>query len=310
MISQTQRFCFICELGVKTIYGRFPAPSAESLFAEIARNLDLGADFSTELGARKYTLTKMSKSGDIVAILFRMTDPDIPDNILENTDDQTLHIFERGEGQVPAVSVHLLVDVSSNHDAKAAYPLCIENVVYLSKSAISYLLNKILSDLFTEKRRVEDNGPMKTYSPRFEIRGHQSKTIKNILLGDGKLCGLKMVTNIVQEDGFGEPAYPVTNSSEIHLAIAGKPGGIAAIDWLRRKVEALRNNGLDSARVTIEGENGRSKTTKLDLSKQDVTSNYFILQEVMNGFDELLVICEEEIRDDVVSKMTRLLPNA
>ena len=167
----------------------------------------------------------------------------------------------------------------------------------------------MLNEHFTEERPIDDSGKSKTYSPRVEVRGHQSQTLASVLNGGGNLHGIKLVTKRVQEDAFGEPAYSVTKSQEINMRITGKPRGNRAVDFIRRKVDEYRNEGLDKAKVVIEDSSGRVKTSPIDIAMEDISQNFFILQSLLYNFDIPLAVCEARIRGDVVEKMIQELPD-
>lgn len=308
MISQSFRYVYVCEFGVKTVYSRFQPPNAYETLQRVMELNNQGVLNAFEAGQKKVTLTKIRFEGRIAKLLFRLTDPDIPDNILENEESGELREATRLEAEVPARSAHLVIDCSEEHDVARAYPATVENVDYLSKSYITLLLNKILRDHFTEERPKDDTGYLATYSPRIEFRGHQSQTISRVLQEGGSLEGLKFVTNKVVEDDFGDPAYAVLNSTEVTLDVRGAPSGEGAIAWIRDKYAQFAGPDLEQAKIVICDSSGRVKTSKLDTHLDDVMSNFFILQRLINDFEQPLVACENDIREDVVTKMISELP--
>ncbi len=309
MLSQTQRYCYVCELGVKTLYNHFPPPPILDLFQTFSELLQGGTDLYRDYGERRVSLSEISIENGKIAALFRLTDPDIPDNILENQNTQELRVAEREDDEVPARSAHIVINADAAYNPAAAYPLVIENVDGLSRSLISALLNHLLGEHFTDERPKDDSGELRTYSPRVEVRGHQSQTLASVLNGGGNLHGVKLVTNKVQEDAFGDAAYSVTKSQEINMKVTGKPSGNRAINFIREKVNEYLDQGLDKAKVVIEDPSGRVKTSPIDIAMEDIAQNFFILQSRLFGFDEPLLVCEAQIRADVVEKMTQALPD-
>jgi uncharacterized protein Veg len=308
MLSQTSRYCFICELGVKTLYDYFTPPPAIQIFTDLKASLDEGVDLFRDFGSKRVTLTKIAIDEHWVTLLFRLTNPDIPDGVLEKQADQSLRVAERQDGEVPARSAHVVIDARAKFDIAAAYPMVVENVEYLSKSVVSSVLNQVLKELLTEERLLDDGGKLKSYSPRIEIRGHQSQTLEDVLNTGGSLQGLKFVKNKVEVDAFGDQAYAATSYEEINMKITGKPSGLPAMAFIRQKVQAQLGQGLETAKVVIEDQSGRTKTSPLNLELADVAANIFILQKIITDFENPLAVCEAEIRNDVVQKMRVTLP--
>jgi hypothetical protein len=241
-------------------------------------------------------------------LLIRLIDPDIPDNIMENIKDSTLREAKRGEDEVPALSAHVVFDASDKFDTLRSYPCAIENIDFLPRSLIANYLIRAMGDALGEKRYHEKSKEEREYRPRISFAGHPSKTIASVLNRGGKLHGMHFETTSIKEDGFGEEAYPVTKVEEVHLKVGGRPQGARAVTWIKEQVGRFRHDGETTAKIVMEDESGRVKTSKLDARFQDATDNFFILQEKITGFTSALRACEASVRPDVMNKMAEKLP--
>lgn len=260
-------------------------------------------------GEMIFRIADMRIVDDYVSFLFRLADPDVPDSTVENANDQSIRVLERGDDEAPAFSAHGVVDIGAVHDVGSAYPMVLENVDHLSRSLVFELLSSILAELFTEERPRDDGGELVEYSPRIEIRGHQSQTVRGILNSGGTLSGVRFVTTKTQENAFGDEAYATNRYSEIKIDITGRPSGERATNWLSATLDNYLDGDLREAKVIVEDLSGRSKTTKLDLRRDDILSNFFISQTLLNGFDAPLETCDQFIREDMIQKMIEALPN-
>ncbi|PHQ99481.1 MAG: hypothetical protein COB39_03225 [Marinosulfonomonas sp.] len=296
---------------MKTYRNNFQAPTARQFLTEIQTLKNQDINLSFQKGEQCITLHDLRFDGNIAKLLFRITDPRIPDNIVENQEDHSLRTLERNEEEVPAISAHLIVNIDARFDQALGYPATFENVEILSKSNISWFFNQLCEQRFSTQIAFDDTGKLKKYRPNVEIRGHQSQTIGGILNGGGKLHGLRLVTTKVEQDAFADLAYPVLEYSDIHMDIIGRPSGQDANSTLQnmwRHLTGRDQTNINSAKVVLEDLSGRIKTSQIDTRIQDIASNFFISQVHMTDFDIPLTMCEDVIRDDLVSKMISALP--
>lgn len=115
----------------------------------------------------------------------------------------------------------------------------------------------------------------------------------------------------MEQDAFADVAYPVSQYSDIHMDVVGKPSGQdanTALQNIWRQVTRRDQTDISSAKVVLEDLSGRTKTSSIDTRNQNIASNFFISQVHMAGFDFPLTMCEDVIRDDLVSKMISALP--
>lgn len=311
MLSNYERYCFVCELGMKTYRNNFQAPTALQFLTDVLDLKNRGANLSFQKVEQCITLHDLRIDGNIAKLLFRITDPRIPDNTVENQEDHSLRTLERNDREVPAISAHLIVNIDDKYDQALGYPATFENVEILSKSIVRWFFSQLCEQSFSEQKRFDDTGDLKKYRPNVEIRGHQSQTIGGILGSGGKLHGLRMVTTKVEQDAFADVAYPVSEYSDIHMDVGGKPSGQDANTTLQNMWAYVTRSGqtdISSAKVVLEDLSGRTKTSSIDTRNQNIASNFFISQVHMTNFDIPLAMCEDAIRDDLVTKMILALP--
>ena len=312
MLSQLERFIYICEISVSTYRNYFGPPKGIELFSALKNLHEDGKIGAQVTGNTRIAVSDIQANGDHFVILIRLSDPSIPDNILENERDFTLRTSERKSGEAPAVSAHIVMDLSAKHDGSSAYPAAIENVDHISMTAISNYLNSVIATNFT--RPLERTLPKSKkvvvcdFRPKITIRGHQSKTISNVLNEGGVLRGMHFETSVETDGGFGEGAFGVVKTSAVNLKVSGSPTGKIALDWAVNKYREIRGYGLKKAKIVIENKYGRSKTVPVNIKQDSIGENFFILQELLGNFDKALRACEAEVRQDMVSKMIEKMP--
>ncbi|WP_225028548.1 hypothetical protein [Xinfangfangia pollutisoli] len=307
LISTSHRYVFVCEIGISTLYDRFPPPTARAVFQALAEKCKKGELPVKSTGLATGRIHDIRIDGDYVIILFRYSDPEISEGTAENIETRGLRRLELLEKEIHAVSAHMLIDLAEPHEATSAYPTIVENVDSVSRSLMMACLNTACRDFFTEKRRKPGAKVDQEYGVRLNLRGHQSSTIKSILSSGGVLLGVHLETASTKEDGFGEGKYPVVTKQQVEIQVQGRPTGEGAISWLKEKITSSRKEGLMSAKIVIEAED-RRKTEKLDLDLPDITDDFLIRQTRLDGFETLLRSCENEIRNDLVEKMKGAMP--
>lgn len=312
MLSQLERYIYICEIGVSTYRNFFGAPKGLELFSALKKLHEEDKIEAFVTGNTRIAVSDIKTYKDHTVLLIRLSDPSIPDNILENEKDFSLRTSERKAGEAPAVSAHVVIDLAAKHDGASAYPAAIENVDHISITAISNYLNSVIATNFTrtlERTLPKSHKVVKSeYRPKISIRGHQSKTISNVLKEGGVLQGMTFETSVETDGGFGEGAYGVTKTSAVSLKVSGRPTGNVALDWAANKYREIRGFGLKKAKILIENRHGRSKTVPVNIKQDAIGENFFILQELLGSFDKALRACEAEVRQDMVSKMIEKMP--
>lgn len=311
LMSKTDRFVFIGETHLVTFRDNFPVPEIRSVLNDLKSKFDAGAtlSYNTESTSCTYRLRDIRPiDSDFYCLLISVADEDFPDNVNEERETGRLRVLARNANESPAYSAHVLIRCIEEDDNTRHYQTIVENVKGLSLSRIERFIKYLLKEAFYEKRLGAD-GKEKIYYPLLGFQGNPAKTISNALNGNGKLQGVVFSKTQTVSDGLGDEAYQVEQVYDMELKIIGNLTGNTASNWIRSKVAQFRNE-YKEAKIRIADNNGKIKTSKLDMHMEDVTQNFFILQEHLTDFDEELRNCEEIIRNDIVFKMKPLFITA
>ena len=309
-LSKTDRFVYVGESHLSTFRNSFSAPSMVEILSDLTtrRNAASIPTYEIENGKRIYRLRDIREVGDnCYCLLVSFSNEDIPDNVNEEKTSGKLRELTREGNESPALSAHVLIRCNEEISGNATYATIVENVNGLALTNIYRFIRYILKETLSKDRKDKTDKRLKKYYPIIQFAGHSSKTIENVLQGDGKLEGIVFSKTSVRNDGMGEKTYPVKEISEVELKLKHKINGKGSIDWIKRQVERRRED-YDDAKIRIEDESGRTKTSKLDLHLDDVTKDFFVLQEHLTGFASDLRTCEDNVRSDMVEKMKLTLP--
>lgn len=310
MISQFERYGFLGEIRVYTFRNLFKnkVPLGADLFKELASLHQSGDVLEMGLGAKKIWIKefKMSNTGH-AEILFHMTDPSIPDNVMSDRTTGILRTASRTKTEDPAVSAHIVVDLDAKYDSSRNYPACIENIDHLPRSLMIRYFNTWMASRLTQKITRNGEKEEKTFQPRMEFIAPASQTIQDALDNGGVLKGVKWVEDEVIEQTFGDKSYPVVSRTDVGMTVKNRPTGKAAKKTLQAMVDKARGQKPKAIKVTIEDENDRAKTIGIDPAKNNVLSSIFIPQEHFENFKPPMALCEQHIRNDLIAKMKRAL---
>lgn len=311
MISQIERFVFLGEVRLKTFRNLFmnDVPTAMSVFSELLKLHSGGNSHTLSLPPKELKLVEFKISNSRYAeMLFRMTDPSIPDNVLSDRQHGTLRTAARMPTEDPAVSAHVVVDLSASHDHERLYPTAIENIDFLPRSLIVNYFNEWMTNELSETRERPEKKDKKTYQPRIEFVAPHSQTIAGALESGGVLTGVKWVEDRMEQKSFGDQAYPIEQRTDVAIKVKNRPTGDAAKKILTGAWDKARGKHPKTFKVTIEDENDRSKTIGIDPTKNNVLSNLFIPQVRIDNFASPAAMCEGAIRGDIIQKMKSSLP--
>lgn len=262
-------------------------------------------------GSQKISLAEAVRQNDELHLLFHLYDPLIPDPDYVDTVSGGIRTAVRRNGEEPARSAHLIMNVSSVYDATRAYPTGMENAEYLSRTLISRFLNDTLERITSSQETWYSSGgqaSQKKLSQRIKFQAESSQTIDGILNNGGVLLGVKAVTSELRETEFGDAAYPVVDANDLSVKVLNRPTqdhakGILSSIWQREKDKELKKFTV-SIDDTVEG---RLKTVNVDVSKGNILENVFIRQRSLGTLTPELRLCEPTIRSDLLDVMRRRL---
>jgi len=313
MVSQFDRYAYVGNIYVHTYRNLFKndVPLGLDLFTKLKTLFDEQDRFILSRPPKNIFIKEFELTADRYAeILFHAIDPSIPDNVLANRNDGTLRKAQRKDDEDPAISAHVLIDLDEKFNQSREYPALIENVDYLSRSYIVQFMDAWMDFTLSEDRLRPGEKATQKYRPTIKFHASPSQKIQNILEAGGVLKGVKYVETQLEEQTFGDEAYPVIKRKDIGITVKNRPGGNKAVAMLKSFWESIRAENPETFKVIIEDTNHRSKTLKIDTRKNNILSNFFISQVLLNEFGTPLAMCEENIRRDVIDKMKSNLPNA
>ena len=305
MLSQFERYAFKGELRVYTKRDNFKnsVPTGLELFSKF-KNINDSSPYIYEKEGRKLEVAYLNIcSNRFVEILFWLTDPSIPDNVLLDRDERMLRTASRKETEDPAVSAHVLIDLNADQDQYRKYPMIIENIDFLPRSLIVNYLNLWFENFLAEERDRPEKKDTKLYCPRVEFIAPGSCTLEEAFDNGSALTGVKWVEDTTEETAFGDDAYTVVKRKDVGLSVKNGATGEAAKALLKSMWDSVAGTRPKRFKVTVVDDHNRSKTVGVDPLRSNVLSNIFISQIHFDNFDPPLALCEEEIRSDFIRKM-------
>jgi hypothetical protein len=310
MISQYERYGFLGEVHVYTFRNLFKneVPLGLQLFSDLQTLHSSGSVFVINRAPKTVRIHEFQISNSRYAeILFHMTDPSIPDNVLSDRKNGGLRVAKRNSTEDPAVSAHMVVDLNPNFDSYRKYPACIENIDYLSQGLIIQYFNEWMAAKLSQQKVRKGEKEAKTFQPRIEFVAPASQTIQYALNNGCVLRGVNWVEDEIDEQTFGDKSYPVVKRTDVGMRVQNRPTGDAAKKMLSSIWEEAKGHHPKAVKVTIEDENERLKTVGIDPSKNNVLSNVFISQAHFDNFTPPMSMCEGNIRHDLTAKMKQAL---
>lgn len=310
MISQYERYGFLGEVHVYTYRNLFKnqVPLGTQLFTDLQTFHNSGSVHVMKRAPKSIRIHEFQISNSRYAeILFQLTDPSIPDNVLSDRKSGGLRVAKRNSIEDPAVSAHMVVDLNAKFDNGRKYPACIENIDYLSRSLIIQYFNEWMAAKLSQQKVRKGEKEAKTFQPRLEFVAPASQTIQDALDNGGVLRGVKWVEDEINEQTFGDKSYPVVKRTDVGMKVKNRPTGDAAKKMLSGLWKKAKGQQPKAIKVTIEDENERLKTVGIDPNKNNVLSNVFIPQAHFENFKPPMVMCEGSIRGDLTTKMKQAL---
>ncbi len=308
-----ERYIYLLETKIYTFRSYFnsQAPTAAVLFQDVQNLYGKKKIGTYKFGKSTISLEKMRVIGGFARMLFRVTNPDIPDNRFYSEAKGKLRDAGREGDEEPAISCHVIVNLDSKFDVFQSYPTAMENVPYLSRSNILYTLNGIFGDHFSEERlwTPKSGKPEnRIFTPKIRHQAPLSETIGGLLDARGKLKDIEIIEETLQESAPFDKAFPHKERRSIKIIPekASKPkrakeiivGYIKDIDFAKVK----------KVSVSIEDpDHGKSKVISIDPDKQNVLANAFIPQKLLKKIKPQLTACEDDFHDQLTAKMIKSL---
>lgn len=267
MISQFERFGFLGGMRAYTYRNLFKndVPTGLEVFTQLHGLHNGGSVHVMGSGRKSIKIHQfdISASGH-AEVLFHMTDPSIPDNVLSDRKSGGLRVAGRTVTEDPAVSAHMVIDLNSSYDLSRTYPTCIENIDYLSRSLMVQYFNEWMAARLSKSKVRKGEKEARAHQPRFEFVAPGSQTIQSMLDNGGVLKGVKWVEDELVEQSFGDKAYPVVKRTDVGMTVKNRPTGAAAKKILGDIAATALGKRPKAVKVTIEDGNERTKTVGID----------------------------------------------
>lgn len=303
------RFIFVLETEVHT-HGRHfdaSAPTAREVL-EMFVNLKSKKRLPQFVyGDSEISISDVNIKGDLAVILFRLASDTIPDNRFLNKKTRAMRDAARQKDEAPAVSAHLVIDISSRYDQKRKYPTAIENARYLSKTIMLMAINRVLRENLSVSRKwTSKSGDQKNrnFTPRLAYHANYRNSINGMIDRNGAIAGIELIDEKIEEVTMGSTASPVTEKRELRIIPAKKPRGDAARDFIKGIFDRSEAASAKTAKIVIEDpEHGKPKVVKIDRSQTDLLKSAFIPQKKVTRITPSLKICEDGIHAGFVELM-------
>lgn len=311
MLSQFERFAFLGEVRLYTYRNRFQnlVPTAKDVFSSLLKQHGAGKTFKTQDGHKTFIIADFQiGNSDYAEILFHMSDPQIPDNVLTDVNKGTFRVAKRSNGEVPVISAHFIVNLNSKYDRLKCYPSCIENIDYLPRSQMISFLNQWIASLLTKELVPPGKKEAQIFSPRIEFLAPASKTIEDLFDNSGVLTGVKWVEDEKRVHAFGDAEHTYVKRTNVGISVKGRPQKDVAKDLLKKILPVGSDTKPMKLKVTVLDENQKPKTVAIDPKKNNVLSNIFLPQVHLSNFSPPLQACEKSLHKDMVDKMKAELP--
>ena len=308
-----ERYVYLLETKLYTFRSYFDAqaPTATSLFTDLLRIHAQNKIGKYGFGRSTASLHKMKIVGNYASFLFRVTNPDILDNrYFSETKDKLRDVKRQGDEE-PAISCHAIINLDTKFDKFRAYPTSIENVPYLSRSMVLYMLNNIFADHMKEERLwtpKKGNPTSKPYLPKIKHQAPVSETIGGLLDAKGRLKDIEITEETLQERAAFDNAvtHKVRRSVKIIPETATKPQAMK--DFLVSKIKNIDLTEVKKITVSIEDPNhGKPKVISIDPNRTNILDNAFVPQKLLKNISPALTACEDDFHAALTAKMTKIL---
>ncbi|NIZ09707.1 hypothetical protein [Pseudooceanicola sp. HF7] len=314
MATQNETNVFDTELFFMSYRNLFPedVPTGRAVFEKLAEEHAAKPFPTLEYQARKVYIAELVLSGDWVDILFHLTDPEIRDRDYSNLDDGTLRTAERMDGEEPAFSSHVSICIATQFDTTRTYPCIIQETESLSRTLISISLNTYIKPLFYEENRARpDKGDTKTFRVTAKLQAPIDETLSGMIDNGGRIEAVKFVEQSLAQVVNGDETYPTQEQRSVLIKTDEKPTLDRAKDFITSFYSGFDRSGIKSLKVIVyDPENDTNKTIPVNLNDDNILQNAFIKKIKLTGFDTPLKDCDATIREDILTKMKGVRPNA
>ncbi len=243
-------------------------------------------------------------------MLISLGDKNVSDPSFENFETGTVRQVPKAVDEGQSYAAHMVIDLESLASDKPLNTVSLERVPGLSVGKVRMFLRHEIKQVF-KKEYINVNSEKKTYTATLELDGHFSHTLGDALK-TGTLKHVSLIEYETQQDGFDEPDYTVEKKNSIDVKINSETPRSKNLNVFNRIYERFINssetNKYDTMVVRIKTAQGVTKQNILELNEnENLLSQAFYHQKMIDGFTSDLDASPKIIRDDVVAKMIRLM---
>lgn len=203
-------------------------------------------------------------------------------------------------------SAHVLI--SCEPDEYGRHMIFVERVPGIQFSSIQRYFRWIMKDRKYYVELEKENGEVKKYRALAEIRGHQSKTIREALK-EGVLQDIELVGHQEIPDGFDEKPLIKEITSGIKINVRKKITDEQAPKiekWIRHLFE--KRTGLidPHAVVRIKANTGQIKGAEVKRDRTNILEQAFTLNELADQFGSPIPQGYNGFYEEMIEKMKKI----
>ncbi len=312
MISDIYRFVFLLQSGLK--------PSAKEMeYADINEVAPLLIDRvnkgeSSKLYSHetvRYRIRKACiKHERYFVMLISIGDKNVSNPSFENFNTGDTRSADKTEEEGQSYAAHMVIDLEPLTPDKLLNTVCLERVPGLSAGRVKMFLRHEIKQVFKKKYK-DVNGNEKISKVTLELDGHVSHTLGDALKS-GALKNVSFIQHEVKDAGHDEEHYFVEKKHHVDIKINPETPKSKSLNVFNRISERFIKTSetikYDTMVVRIKDDKGTIKQNVLELNEnEDLLSQAFYHQKMIDDFDIPLEASPISIRDDVVDKMIGLM---
>lgn len=233
-----------------------------------------------------------------LSLLISNGDKNAPEPSYENFDNDDIRDFEKQENEGLSLAAHVII---KKEPKNGKYLMMIERIAGFNITSIAQYLRHLFNDE-DYMQEYEFEGSTFPYRPLFEITGYQSDTLRNAL-ETGKLQDIEFIATETINDGFDEHGYVQEQVKSAKLLINRGIQTDTADNFFQNIINKFKTGNYQKMMVRIKTASGQIKQTAIDTDRDDVLSQYFIHNEVINDFNIPLSQTHKTINEEVVDKV-------
>lgn len=261
--------------------------------------------FDSERRQLRLAEAQLAPDRSALVMLVRFGDLDGADPSFMEVGTGTARTVEKKEGEANASAAHIVLDLSKNEEPISPLFL-LEQVKGIGQSRLVPFINYILKKncQFTWR---DEGGKERKGRPYVQLKGHMSESLRESLK-TGELSSVTLENEIKNKSETDEDQFITKEVRTLQISVLPGTKGEKAFSLLRRTEKKIKNGEYSEMRVQYKyGNEKKLQTVRIDTSKKDIIDSWMTKVELIEGFDEPLVDCHKNIRDDVTKKMVSVL---